>query len=227
MLDEEGDWPEARLADRPGWAYLLRDMYEFYRFLPAGGSKAIRGHQREVRERISRVLTVNPRVLIRPPAEKPVTLHLRRALQNGLNERHARFIRVLDGITPELSWQYGYDRVPRGLAKKYAYAEFAGPQGPIVTDEVILGLVLFAPNCTYPSHAHDGITESYICLSGAVSENDQGVYAPGSLIFNPPGTMHRITTASREPSLLCYAWSGPPEKLGSQKMKFTRGSRRA
>ena len=73
-----------------------------------------------------------------------------------------------------------------------------------------------------PPHAHDGITESYICLSGAVSENHQGVYAPGSLIFNPPGAMHRITVSDREPSLLAYAWIGPEEKLANQKMVFSR-----
>ncbi|MGI9508671.1 MAG: dimethylsulfonioproprionate lyase family protein, partial [Geminicoccaceae bacterium] len=105
---------------------------------------------------------------------------------------------------------------------KYAYAELCGPSGPVVSEDVILGLVLFAPACTYPAHAHDGITESYICLSGAVSENHQGVYAPGSLIFNPPNQHHRITVSDREPALMAYAWIGPPEKLLNQKMVFSR-----
>ena len=113
-------------------------------------------------------------------------------------------------MRPHLVWQYGYEKVPRGLERKYAYAELAGPTGPVMTDEVILGLVLFAPGCTYPAHAHDGISESYICLSGAVSENDQGVYAPGSLV------------AEHNPSLLCYAWVGDQEKLANQKMVFSR-----
>jgi dimethylpropiothetin dethiomethylase len=86
-------------------------------------------------------------------------------------------------------------------------------------------VVLFAPGCTYPAHAHDGIEESYICLSGAVSENHQGVYAPGSLIFNPPGSQHRITVSDREPSLLAYAWIGPEERLANQKMVFSRARR--
>jgi dimethylpropiothetin dethiomethylase len=128
-------------------------------------------------------------------------------------------------VRDQLAWQHGYERVPRGLERKYAYAELCGPTGPVVTDEVILGLVLFAPACTYPAHAHDGITESYICLSGAVSENHQGVYSPGSLIFNPPGQLHRITTADHNPALLCYAWVGPREKLANQKMVFTRTPR--
>ena len=64
--------------------------------------------------------------------------------------------------------------------------------------------MLFAPQCTYPAHKHEGITESYICLSGAASENDSGVYTPGSMILNLPGHKHRITTSDHEPALLSH-----------------------
>lgn len=214
-----------RLLDCPAWGYLLQDCYELYRYLPAGGSDKIRSHQRQVRERISRVIKSNAHVRETDGIDKPVTAHLQRALDNGRIERHGAFIRGIESVRPHLVWQYGYEKVPRGLERKYAYAELVGPTGPVLTDEVILGLVLFAPRCTYPAHAHDGIWESYICLSGAVSENDQGVYAPGSLIFNPPGQVHRITVADNSPSLLLYAWVGDREKLANQKMVFTRTSR--
>ncbi|MEL7099024.1 MAG: dimethylsulfonioproprionate lyase family protein [Pseudomonadota bacterium] len=220
MLDDAPS--PIRLTDRPDWTYLLRDCYEIYRRVPAGGSVAIRAHQRMVRERINRVIGANAELLPQPAQDKPVTAHLRRALDNGMMERHAPLIRALETIRAGLSWQYGYEKVPRGLEKKYAYAELAGPNGPVVTDQLILGLVLFAPACTYPAHAHDGITESYICLSGAVSENDTGVYAPGSLIFNPPQHRHRITVADNSPALLLYAWTGPSDKLRDQKMVFSR-----
>lgn len=213
---------DSRLRDWPDWIYLLREYYEFYRFLRSGGSTKIRAHQRTVREAISRVLQANPPMKFMDPAQKPVVTHLRRALDEGRNERHAPLIRAIDAVSAQLSWQYGYEKMPKGLERKYAYAEFVGPSGPVLTDEVIIGVVLFAPGCIYPAHAHEGITESYICLSGAVSENHQGVYAPGSLIFNPPGTSHRITTSDLEPSLLAYAWEGPREKLGGQMMKFSR-----
>ena len=90
--------------------------------------------------------------------------------------------------------------MPRGLARSYGYAEIAGPRGPVVTDELIVGVVLFAPGCIYPAHAHDGIMDSYVCLSGAVSQNYQGVYAPGAMIFNPAGAKHRITESDSEPA---------------------------
>jgi len=221
-MNEMNSITSEHLSDHPDWIYILRDSYDLYRRLSAGGSKKIRSHQRTVRERLSRVIQSDAEVHERNAQTKPVVKHLKRALDNGRLERHARFIRSLESVTDTLVWEYGYEKVPRGLEKKFAYAELAGPTGPVITDEIILGLVLFAPKCTYPAHAHDGISESYICLSGAVSENDQGVFAPGSLIFNPPEQLHRITVADHNPALLLYAWEGTNEKLAHQKMVFTR-----
>jgi dimethylpropiothetin dethiomethylase len=211
-----------RLANLPGWLYLLREFYEFYRFLPSGGSDKIRAHQRAVREAISRVMKANPPLNLAPPQSKPVVAHFQRALDEGRSDRLAPAIRAIDAVRGSLTWRHGYEKLPKGLERTYAYAEFAGPNGPVVTDQVILGVVLFAPGCTYPAHAHDGLTESYVCLSGAVSENHLGVWAAGSMIFNPPEHMHRITVSDREPALLAYAWIGPPEKLTDQKMTFSR-----
>jgi dimethylpropiothetin dethiomethylase len=210
------------LRDMPNWRYLLQEYDELYRYLPAGGSDRIRTHQRKVREAISRLLKQNAGVQLQPRAEKPVTAHLRRALDEGRQGTLAPVVRALDALGSQLSWQYGYEKVPPGLARSYAYAELAGASGPVISDEIILGVVLFAPGCTYPAHAHKGITESYVCLSGAVSENHQGVYVPGSMIFNPPDHLHRITVGDREPALLAYAWMGEKADLHQQKMVFTR-----
>ncbi|MGZ0188949.1 MAG: dimethylsulfonioproprionate lyase family protein, partial [Alphaproteobacteria bacterium] len=147
---------DQQLSDIPDWRYLLREYYEFYRYLSSGGSPKIRSHQRAVREAISRVMAANTPVKRLERADKPVTVHLKRALDEGLLERHASFIRAIQTIKHDLCWQYGYDRMPRGLERKFAYAEFTGPSGPVVTEEVILGIVLFAPGCTYPAHAHGG-----------------------------------------------------------------------
>lgn len=214
--------PEPRLRDLPDWRYLLQEYYELYRFLPSGGSDRIRGHQRHVREALNRVLKANPLIRAQQPAQKPVTAHLKRALDEGRGDRMASMIRALESVQPDLSWQYGYEKVPKGLLESYAYAEVIGPSGPVVSEEIILGVVLFAPGCTYPAHAHRGITESYVCLSGAVSENHQGVYVPGSMIFNPPEHLHRITVGINEPALLAYAWMGARQDLVEQKMVFTR-----
>ncbi|MEM7743232.1 MAG: dimethylsulfonioproprionate lyase family protein [Pseudomonadota bacterium] len=211
-----------RLVEVPDWIYLLREIRELYRLSGAGGSAKIRTHQRQVREAISKVIAGNPEVVAQELHDKPVTAHLRRAMDNGRAGPTWPLIRALDAVLPQLSWLYGYEKVPRGLSKKYAFAEIAGSRGPVMSPGVTLGLVLFGPKCTYPAHAHEGLSESYFVLSGTVSENDAGVWAPGSLIFNPPGTMHRITVSEREPALLAYAWHGPSEKLTNQKMVFKR-----
>lgn len=214
------------LTDRPDWLYLLRELRELYRLSGAGGSAKIRAHQRAVREGISKLLEGKPEVAAQECEDKPVTVHLRRAMDNGREGPTRPIIRALDAILPELSWLYGYDKVPRGLAKKYAFAEIAGGRGPVISTELTVGLVLFGPACTYPAHSHEGITESYYVLSGTVSENDEGVWAPGSLIFNPPGRMHRITVSDREPALLAYAWHGKADDLAGQKMVFSRKPRK-
>jgi len=226
MINPSDDTPcPSRLGHFPDWQYLLREVYNLYRFSSAGGSPSIRSHQKEVRHRLSRLLNDDPPINKIHASEKPVCSHLSRALDIGVSHPTASLSRAIERIRGQLLWEFGYGKVPAGLINKYAFSEFMGPKGIIVSKELILGLVLFAPGTTYPTHSHQGITESYFCLSGAISENDVGVYAPGSLILNPPNHPHRITTSDREPSLLAYAWVGPTENLTNQKMVFNRQPR--
>jgi dimethylpropiothetin dethiomethylase len=133
--------PDLRLSDRPAWGYLLRDFLEMYRIIPAGGSAKIRAHQRLVREKITAVLRADPPLRPAEGSARPVTTHLQRALDQGRAGAMSRVIRSIDGLAGQLSWQYGYEKVPRGLDQKYAYAELLGPTGPVTSDQIILGLV--------------------------------------------------------------------------------------
>ena len=210
-----------RLEDAPDWLYLLREYEALYRLGSAGGSKAIRGHRRRVRERLSAAIDANPVVSGREARAMPVVAHLPRALDMGERGAVAGLARALSRVADRLHWEYGYQKVPPALAKRYAYAEVLGPQGPVPSDKLILGVVLFAPRTTYPQHSHAEIEESYVAISGAWSENETAVYAPGSLILNRPGDEHRITTGDVDPCLLAYAWTGPEEKLAAPGMKLT------
>jgi dimethylpropiothetin dethiomethylase len=211
-----------RLSEYPDWAYLLQEYSSAYRFGSAGGSAGIRSHMRQVRTRLSRVLQTDPEINRRQPQVKPVVQHLGRALDNGTNGLMAPFIRAFAKVTGELTWEYGYEKMPKGLESKFAYADILGPDRTIPAPDLTLGVVLFAPRCTYPAHSHKDIVESYICLSGSFSENDMGVFGPGSLLVNQPGHEHRITTSDREPVLLGYAWLGEGTALSNPLMKFTR-----
>ena len=138
----------SKLSDQVDWHYVLREFWNVYRFSSAGGSKPIRSHQREVRNRLSAEMEGDPPVLAREPETLPVCAWLGRALDQGLLERTAPLVRALRRVTDELTWKYGYKRVPRGLIRKYGYAELMGPDGPVASERLILGLVLFGPRCT-------------------------------------------------------------------------------
>lgn len=209
------------LRDTPDWFYLLREFEALFRLGSAGGSALIRSHRNRVRTALSAIFASNAQILPREPATKPVTAHLPRALDLGERGAMQGMARALREVRAQLTWEYGYERMPRALARKYAYCEVLGPSGPVQSKELILGFVLFAPGTTYPQHSHDGIEESYVSIAGAWSENDAAVHAPGSLILNKPGFEHRITTGEDDPCLLAYAWIGAQDRLAAPGMKLS------
>ena len=210
-----------RMGDRPNWLYLLREFDALYRYGSAGGSAAIRSHRKRVRDRLSATMAKNPAMKQRAAETKPVTAHFPRALDLGERGAMQGMARALREVRDDLTWEYGYEKLSRALARKYAYCEVLGPKGPVQCDRLILGFVLFAPGTTYPQHSHTDIEESYISISGAWSENNAAVFAPGSLILNRSGHEHRITTGDRDPCLLAYAWCGPEARLAAPDMKLT------
>ncbi|RTR02948.1 dimethylsulfonioproprionate lyase family protein [Halomonas nitroreducens] len=212
------------LHDAPDWLYLLREYDALYRHGSAGGSKVIRSHRRRVREALSAIIEANSPVEARKPARLPVVAHLGRALDLARRGSLDSMGRSLERVAPLLTWELGYSKISRTLGNKYAYAEILGPRGPVQASDLIL---LFAPNTTYPQHSHAGIEESYISIAGAWSENDNAVYAPGSLVLNRPGDEHRITTGQLAPCLLAYAWIGPRERLWEPGMTFTVTARQS
>ncbi len=210
-----------RLMNCPDWVYLLREFDALYRYGSAGGSPAIRGHRKRVRDRLSAAMAMNPSIEPRKIETKPVVAHFARALDLGERGAMQGMAQALRQVKDELTWEFGYERISKSLSEKYAYCEILGPNGPIQYNKLILGFVLFAPGTTYPQHSHKEIEESYISVSGAWSENNAAVFAPGSLILNRSGDEHRITTGDREPCLLAYAWTGPEERLAQPNMKLT------
>ena len=213
--------PATRLMDSPDWLYLLREFDALYRQGSDGGSAAIRSHRKRVRDALSATITANPPIETRAPCARPVTAHLPRALDLGERAAMQGMARALREVRGALTWEYGYDQMPKALARKYAFCEILGQKGPVQSDRLNLGFVLFAPSTTYPQHSHEDIEESYISIAGAWSENNAAVYAPGSLIFNRSGAEHRITTGDRDPCLLAYAWVGPAARLAAPGMKLS------
>ena len=87
--------------------------------------------------------------------------------------------------------------------------------------------MLFAPWTTYVQHRHDEIEESYISLAGAWSENDNAVYAPGSLIFLIAlRNIIELQWVSVNPA--CWPMPGlaPLERLSTPEFRFSKLPRR-
>lgn len=208
------------LQELPNWAYLLQEIRRVYRRTSSGGSRPVRAHRLTVGEALRSLAGGGTEVRNNAPAQLPVCAHLDRALDNARLGPLSGFARTLEHVRGELAWRYGYESVPEALAERYGYCELAGPRGPVMTTRIILGLVLLAPRCTYPQHRHAGITESYVAVSGAFSENDMGVYAPGSVVLNQAGQTHRITTGPSEPCLLLFAWTGSEAALADDRLTF-------
>ncbi len=155
-----------RLSDAPDWLYLLQAFDTVYRLGSDGGSKLIRGHKERVREALADIIRADPPLLKREASTKPVTAHLPRALDLGRGGALADMSGVLSRCENQLTWEYGYAHVPPALARNYAYCEILGPQGPIQSDRLILGFVLFAPGTVYPEHNTRGSKRATCPLPG-------------------------------------------------------------
>ena len=215
-----------QLSEAPDWTYLLQEFDTLYRHGSAGGSARIRSHRRRVRDTLAKIVDGDPPIAQREAARLPAVDHFGRAIDLGARGPLAALVRTIDRVSHRLTWEHGYAKLSKTLARHYAYCELLGPQGPVQAEGLILGLVLFAPDTVYPQHSHLDIEESYISLAGAWSENDVAVYAPGSLILNKSGEEHRITIGAIDPCLLAYAWIGPSERLKEPGMRFSRGKRK-
>lgn len=66
-------------------------------------------------------------------------------------------------------------------------------------------LLRYQPGATVPLHWHPGY-EQILVLSGQQSDH-RGTYGPGSLIINPPGSQHQVTSA--EGCVVFIYWQKP------------------
>lgn len=116
-----------RLSDFPDWGYLLVEYYAAYRHCSAGGSKVIRSHMKLLRKRLSRCISGGPTLTLSLPERKPVCAYLGRALDNSEQDAMRSMIKAIDKIKYDLTWRYGYEKLPRHLANCYAYADILSP----------------------------------------------------------------------------------------------------
>ena len=74
-----------------------------------------------------------------------------------------------------------------------------------VTDGPAAALLKYAPGATVPAHDHSGY-EHIIVLSGS-QQDERGVYPTGTLVINPPGSGHTVT--SEAGCIVLIIWEKP------------------
>ncbi|TVQ07350.1 MAG: transcription negative regulator ChrR [Leptolyngbya sp. DLM2.Bin27] len=78
---------------------------------------------------------------------------------------------------------------------------------PPTSDGTAAALLRYQPGASVPRHLHTGF-EHILVLSGSQTD-DNGTYPAGSLVVNPPGTRH--TVSSPEGCIVLAIWAKPVE----------------
>lgn len=200
------------VIDKSLWLQLLISYYQLF-CNNTGGFYAISEksmpHDEFVLAELSKAIhemEIKPRETI----DKPVTDYLQTALSNAQNSSKfdiRELANSIERLSSQLTWEYGYQVMPKDLYENYAYVEVLGSKGPILSNQLVLGLLLLSPDFRYPEHYHVDISESYICLSGKCEINNS-LLNPGDYFYNSPNNIHYIASDSDSPSLLAYAWTG-------------------
>ncbi|MGL3605448.1 cupin domain-containing protein [Rhizobium sp. G187] len=79
----------------------------------------------------------------------------------------------------------------------------------LIQGEPELALLRYAPGASVPQHRHTGL-ETILVLEGSQSD-ENGHYGPGSLVANPEGTVHSVSSA--EGCVVLIQWTKPVEIL--------------
>ncbi|WP_078057819.1 cupin domain-containing protein [Rhizobium rhizosphaerae] len=72
-----------------------------------------------------------------------------------------------------------------------------------------LALLRYAPGASVPRHLHTGV-ETILVLEGSQSD-EYGHYGPGSLVVNPEGSVHSVS--SQEGCVVLIQWTSPVQIL--------------
>ena len=122
---------ETRSNNVLDWKCVFQEIDQVYRLGAAGGNSMIRSNQRSVQGAMSKITRSNPYYTPRQPENKPVSDHWGRVLDLADSCPLANLSRVLYRVESQLTWEYGYQKVSRGLAAMPACSRMMGPQRPI------------------------------------------------------------------------------------------------
>ena len=148
-----------------------------------------------------------------PPAVTRQRLEEACALSGEPNSPERALADAVAAAGPGLRWKemYAeYDDEPDMAAfrRVYAYTLLVGPEAPLRSDRVKVGVTLQGPDALYPAHAHRA-AELYAVVGGTADwrrgSEPWTRRPPGDFVVHPSGVRHAIQT-NAEPLLAFVAW---------------------
>jgi len=105
------------------------------------------------------------------------------------------------------------EQYPEALRRVYRYKALIGGTraGVIPQPDVLMGMLELAPRATYPAHKHPS-PEIYYVMSGTAKwtvGEETFTAGPGTAIYHPPNTLHRMVNSSDEVLRTVYLWFAP------------------
>lgn len=96
-----------------------------------------------------------------------------------------------------------------GFLDRYGYLECAGPEAPLRTSSLRLGLLLLGPDTLYPPHHHPA-EEVYLPLGpGRWLRGDEGWRdVPAGAVIHHPPMCHHAMQSGPAPLAAIYLWRG-------------------
>lgn len=144
--------------------------------------------------------------------ENPSVLrYLDDVLEMGRRGPLCHFIPLLQSLSELLPWTTFYleTDVTKSFLSNFAIMEIVGPNGPIISQDVIVGLFLLGPHTWYPIHQH-AAEEVYKIIAGNVRFFFDGQWVErqaGEHQYMQADVPHALQTA-HEPLLTFYTWIG-------------------
>src|SRR6056297_3057092 len=202
------------------WYRLMAGLYLTFETVYPAGSDPMMRHLGKVNAGFKKVINHPQLQQYRKPQKLPVVRYLKKTLQMGMYFNESPLYHTIGLMDHHLTWEYGYEQMPDKLADNYAFTEIIGPRGPVLSNQLIVGMVLLGPSCRYPSHRHPNLEESYVCMAGYVNINDLTVLTANSYVMIPENQSHWLSTEAEIPALLVYAWTGDPYDLAHYRMEM-------
>ncbi len=105
------------------------------------------------------------------------------------------------------------EQYPEALRRVYRYKALIGGRRPgvIPQSDVLMGMLELAPGATYPAHRHPS-PELYYVMSGTAQwtvDEETFTAGPGTAIYHPPNTRHRMVNTGDEVLRTVYMWWAP------------------